>query len=1345
MEVIGNRNNKQVKGIEHVSEQHSNNSLALRQPENITASLIFVTYVASYDKINKETFEEVSIEDENREWHKAGIELKSRLEELRNSAEGYGYNFSDCQVSLAEYAEPELDEKNIISIKSLVLRIFHSEKFYCSTLEEAREALLEYCRTNRIPSPNEIICVVNGYYIKWNFVNGFKGNEIKLWKFLQKKLHESFAKINPDASECLNATAMIPVPGFINSNYVTPFDLCDRTTLVYSDDENYLSPSEFASKLSLSASEITEYRKINGEHRNSHRSRKKANKQPVELSVEPDVMESTKTCAEAITASLRDENCTGEEYRYYQYRTTETKKKTYKWLAINGVETLPRFDRESDSWISAATYYSRFRRKGNIASINCNFLIINWKKSVLEYMPTPEQGKELVLSRCRELGLPEPEIVSTPDGLEVKWYWNDKMTKILYEHDPYHARFNNDWEAIQKKLYEKFWYLGADPKKLCVTVMFRVPGSKDTRKTLKKSADRIIRKIHQGEIAESYRTIQRALGIKETYSDEQPEVFDEVAKQKWERFSVDNPELAKDWEADVLRIHPSSQNWVCFGFIGENKKWNNRWTQACELRKYLLKLIYRPEFSTCDFYVSQGEFFSRNDRTVKNLASINANFVDLDYKILVGYRPEITENPSPKEWETLIKAHCEKFGIPLPNDVVFTGGGVHLKWIYDEPISRSELELWQYAQSLLLSQFKTLGADPASSDAARVLRLVGSENHKDSPIIHERIVHVIDREFFSAIKITLSGLVEGLEKSQPENPEEFNAIKTERQSILAQLSAKEENILRPEAEVINVNRDSEEYKIADNYYWLESTLRHHKLHATYLEVEVSGAKKWVETYHLHNALRMLFGTPDVKLSLSELKGQERVEQREAIEWIPCNYVMLSRCPGVTFEEQKRNIFNRCHEYRDVGFPEPNQIIRIGGKLLVEWTYQSVLTGLALSRWQDTQEFICRHFEDWGAMDDREYLKATALLPVPGFEYDGEMARLEYSELTKRYTFNRLAKAVLHFSQKEVEEYRKRKAEEKAKREQARCKPTGKIALSEEVSARILNAPNDNYSGSNSGYSSVSEAKASKYKNMNFQMMAGMRYTDIVRWLDLQRGYDGEIPQNVRELCVFWALVFAKQAGLIKTWAEFEAKAQELIDFCGYEFSKECTVKTVKSAYTKEYHATTNYLIRILQITPEAQKQMKVLCVGVRATAQKRQPREEWLAEHSQEREKPWEALGVSRATYFNWKKAGTLPSQFEEQALEESQKQLDWCVYIMSAKILSFVISRYVSLIRCYWWLYRYCAFLSVWFLFLGSTSIFTDCLLRLILRLYSSRYSGHLKFLKRRRGKRKKRRKKCI
>ena len=1189
-----------------------------------------------------------SLECEKRfyKWYRAGAELEDELKLLRENADQYSLH--DCCLSLAEYNAPELKSENISEIKSLFLRIFHNEKFYFYDLENGAEFILEHCRKNEIPTPNELISVVDGYYIKWNFEQGFSNNEISLWKFIQKFLHEFFAELGSDVSICQDATAML---------YASGFDLCGKTSIMFSNDEIYASPSEFISKLPLNFSEIEKYRKIKTR---KSRSEKGTKNQSAEFSVESELVEKTK---DFIEASLKNENCSGDEYRYYQCRAADSPKKNYKWLKINSDEKfLPKFNAESESWLSAANYYSRFRRKANVASINCNFLIIKWKKSELDFTPAPEQGKELVLLRCHELGLPEPKIISTPDGLEIKWFWKDRMTKILYEHDSFHSQFNKDWDEIQKKLYEKFWTLGADPRKLCATVMFSIPGSRDTRKTLKVNDDaRIIREIHEGEIVESYRDIQLALGLKETFENGQTEVFDEIFEQKWQNFSENN-EVVKDWLADVLKIHPSSKNWVCFGFLDENKIWNNRWAQAFDIRKFLMNLVHKSEFKECDFYVSQGEFFSRNDRTVNNLASINVNFVDLDYKILVEYRPEISENPTQEKWEELIKSHCEKFEIPLPNDIVFSGGGVHLKWIFDEPVSRAELALWQYAQKLLLAQFKTLGADPNSSDAARVLRLVGTLNHKNSPIVKDRFVRVIDRKFFSKNKFSLRNLVEDLEKSQPENLEEFNLVKAEWQKTLAQLPIKEANMLRPEFER-KINFDSPEFKKADED-WLHNTLHHHHPRATYLAAEVSGVMKWIETYQLHSTLKSIYGTQNLKFSLSELKEQACVEKKEAIEWIPCNYVVLSRCPGGTFEEQKENIFKHCREYRDVGIQEPNQIIKVGKILLVEWTYQSVLTWRALSRWQTVQEFLCRHFEDWGALDSPEYLKATALLPVPGFEYDGETARLEYSDLKKRYTFNRLAKAVLNFSQKEVEEYRKQKEAEKAKHAPAR-----KIALPENVGYKLLNA---------------AKSPEGKYKNSDFQGTALLRYMDIIKFLELQREADGEIPQNTRELCCFWALNFAQQSGMVTNLFEFELKAEELIKFCGFQFAEECTLATLKSSFKKHYSATTNYLIKTLRITPEYQKHMKVLCVGVRATEKKHQPRAEWLAEHSQERDEVWKKYGVGRTKYFKMKKAGTLPPLIEiEDNKEEGRRDAYRFTYIMSALFsLAFITRMFELIIR---------------------------------------------------------------
>ncbi len=72
-------------------------------------------------------------------------------------------------------------------------------------------------------------------------------------------------------------------------------------------------------------------------------------------------------------------------------------------------------------------------------------------------------------------------------------------------------------------------------------------------------------------------------------------------------------------------------------------------------------------------------------------------------------------------------------------------------------------------------QFEALGAAPASVDVARVLRLVRTKNQKDNPEITSRNVHMVDREYFYQNQITLRGLIEGLENSQPDNPDEFNA------------------------------------------------------------------------------------------------------------------------------------------------------------------------------------------------------------------------------------------------------------------------------------------------------------------------------------------------------------------------------------------------------------------------------------------------------------------------------------------------------------------------------------------------------------------------------------------
>ena len=951
---------------------------------------------------------------------------------------------------------------------------------------------------------------------------------------------------------------------------------------------------------------------------------------------DPNESEMLKHQSEAIATAVRVEGCVCGGYRYYQHKAegNAKRKKYYDWLNNDGLNEKgrrPKLKSDIDSWISAAVFgrrYNRFlgieavRKETSYAEwVNCNFVILKWEKSELDFTPTLEQGKELVLSVCRKYGLPDPRITYVADGLEVKWYWQDSMRK----ENACENSFNSDWNKMQRELYEKFRYLGAEENG--ITTVFRLPGSLNTTKKLK-TTDRVVRDVHEGKVLSSYCVMQRILGLPVTSSRREKSV--EILREETEALRSTNIGLVNDWKRELFRIHPpTGKNWVCVGAIKNG--WKQHFERACDLPLYLMKLAGTPEFSQLDIYVSQGEFQSSNDRHVSNLASIRVNFVDLDYKLLRKCRPGLTENPTAEEWKELVVDHCMKHSIPAPNAIVFSGGGVHLKWIYGEAVTRNELDCWSYVQRLLLEQFRTLGADSAAVDAARVLRLVGTQNQKTSEIVRDRKVRVISSESFAERPTTLERLIEGLETSKPERPDEFNAI-------VADWKKRPRVKLEGETGIIRLNSDKKSLVVPSviKEAWKKTILRRGMGKRTYIRVKIGdGEEQFIETSQLKEVLRGLYGTPDVKLSLSESASPKK---NISPAYIPSNYILLSNCPGETFEAQKENIFRRCREYRDIGMPNPNQIIRVGNTLLAEWKYTSRLPGYALSRWLVTQEFICRWFEDWGAMESADNLTATALLPVSGFDYeDGTTATLEYSTSKKEYTFDRLAEAVLNFSQEEVRKYEEQKQKEKAERAALR-------KLSKEL---------------------VSLRTKGQGK---FALMAHKRLMDLVKLLELRKDENGEVPQGTRELCVFWMLVFARQAGLITTYEEFKAKAQDFIGICGEQFKGECFVETVKSAYRKTYCAKTATLIGKLQITPEEQLQMTVLKVS--KVGRPRQKRSEWLSEHVQESSKPWEALGISRATYFRWKKAGKLPVGVQhvyEPSLQDEKMNETGTHYIMRA------------------------------------------------------------------------------
>ena len=117
-------------------------------------------------------------------------------------------------------------------------------------------------------------------------------------------------------------------------------------------------------------------------------------------------------------------------------------------------------------------------------------------------------------------------------------------------------------------------------------------------------------------------------------------------------------------------------------------------------------------------------------RTIQQLRSLRTLYVDIDGCDSLSDARVVLED-----------AH-----LPPPSVAVFSGRGLHLYWIHD-PVPAQALPVWQRCQDTLISALKPIGADPAARDCARVLRLVGSVNSKNSAAVHGLILDEKPWEF----------------------------------------------------------------------------------------------------------------------------------------------------------------------------------------------------------------------------------------------------------------------------------------------------------------------------------------------------------------------------------------------------------------------------------------------------------------------------------------------------------------------------------------------------------------------------------------------------------------------
>lgn len=125
------------------------------------------------------------------------------------------------------------------------------------------------------------------------------------------------------------------------------------------------------------------------------------------------------------------------------------------------------------------------------------------------------------------------------------------------------------------------------------------------------------------------------------------------------------------------------------------------------------------EWIGSDVYFSQNTFYKPR-RLVENIRQLRSLYVDVDC-YLWNYSPD---------W-VIGQMELELFRqtVPEPNLIIHSGRGFNLIWLID-PVPYKALPLWQAVEDHLSRQFKSLGGDLKSTDAARVFRIAGSTNSK---------------------------------------------------------------------------------------------------------------------------------------------------------------------------------------------------------------------------------------------------------------------------------------------------------------------------------------------------------------------------------------------------------------------------------------------------------------------------------------------------------------------------------------------------------------------------------------------------------------------------------------
>ena len=159
--------------------------------------------------------------------------------------------------------------------------------------------------------------------------------------------------------------------------------------------------------------------------------------------------------------------------------------------------------------------------------------------------------------------------------------------------------------------------------------------------------------------------------------------------------------------------------------------WANRISDGRKVQKFyptidaLIHAAHNLDSEGYDAYFALGTFDDSGSRVASHVKQLRAFFLDLDCGPTKDYATQT-------EALAALRTFCKQAKLPRPT-LINSGRGVHVYWRLVSPVSR---ETWHPVAERLKALCKRNGlhADPVvTADAARVLRVPGTHNHKDEP------------------------------------------------------------------------------------------------------------------------------------------------------------------------------------------------------------------------------------------------------------------------------------------------------------------------------------------------------------------------------------------------------------------------------------------------------------------------------------------------------------------------------------------------------------------------------------------------------------------------------------